>query len=53
VAERGPRLLAPPARIATNDLRIPAAPHLQAAAIPSASMVVKRLIAALADRRVS
>jgi acetoin:2,6-dichlorophenolindophenol oxidoreductase subunit beta len=48
VVERGQRLEAPPLRVATGDLRIPAAPHLQAAAIPSAATIAQRLVSALA-----
>jgi pyruvate dehydrogenase E1 component beta subunit len=53
VAERGQRLLAPPLRIATGDLRIPAAPHLQAAAIPGASAIAEQLTSALRARQVA
>ncbi|GAA4994661.1 alpha-ketoacid dehydrogenase subunit beta [Yinghuangia aomiensis] len=46
VAENGIPLLAPPVRVGTNDLRIPAAPSLQGAAIPNAATVAERLMKA-------
>jgi acetoin:2,6-dichlorophenolindophenol oxidoreductase subunit beta len=47
VAEHGQPLKAPPLRIATDDLRIPAAPHLQAAAIADAAAIAGRLMSSL------
>lgn len=44
VVERGVPLSTPPLRVATDDLRIPAAPGLQSAAIPGAERVAARLL---------
>ncbi|MFI6738958.1 hypothetical protein ACIBI9_39050 [Nonomuraea sp. NPDC050451] len=48
VVERGVPLSAPPLRIATDDLRIPAAPGLQQAAIPGRDAVVRQLLSVCA-----
>ncbi|MGW0484524.1 alpha-ketoacid dehydrogenase subunit beta [Nonomuraea sp. NPDC003214] len=48
VVERGVPLSAPPLRIATEDLRIPAAPALQRAAIPGRDTVAGRLLSMFA-----
>lgn len=47
VVERGVPLSAPPLRVATDDLRIPAAPGLQRAAIPGSDLVADRLLSLL------
>ncbi|MFI1166295.1 alpha-ketoacid dehydrogenase subunit beta [Streptomyces sp. NPDC020801] len=47
VAEAGVRLTAPPVRIATPDARIPAAPVLAQALVPTADVITERLLAAL------
>jgi pyruvate/2-oxoglutarate/acetoin dehydrogenase E1 component len=46
IVGRGMPLSAPPLRVATDDLRIPAAPGLQRAVIPSAERVAARLLSA-------
>ncbi|GAA3220100.1 alpha-ketoacid dehydrogenase subunit beta [Nonomuraea helvata] len=48
VVERGVPLSTPPLRVATDDLRIPAAPGLQQAAIPGRDVVARQLLSMLA-----
>lgn len=50
MTERGIPLSPPPLRIATPDMRIPAAPSLLSAVVPSADLIARRLEAAVTSR---